>query len=199
MDSSLAPEQVANILETQIPTLSLLDSDSNGITFQYQTEDILVDGIIQRWQGTESHIEIVAELNQALLSNTERNTVIGIVVGGAVIISYFIVQLLLNAECLTRDVYDVCREYSSESTYLTIAFIVMWFGVLGFIWAMRKYDPKIARRWQTQQQLAVVIEEIFDHIQQQDIDSHTINSLLVEDSANEIQINEAKRVSSSND
>lgn len=173
MDSSLAPEQVANILETQIPTLSLLDADSNRITFQHQVEDILIEGIIQRWQGTESHIEIVAEVSQALLSNKERNTVIGLVVGGAVIISYFIVQFLI--------------------------FLVLWLGVLGFIWAMRKYDPKIAKRWQVQQQLAVVTEEIFDHIQQQDIDSHIVSNISVENDADDIQINQVKRASSSND
>ena len=169
MDSTLAPEQVANIVETMPLEISLIKSDSDSITFQHQTEDILVDGIIQRWQGTESHIEIVAELSQALLSNTRRNTIISFMLSMASLVSIVLIYLFTRVTCTDLGVTGACYAYEGLSYWEIVSLLtIIWLIVGGASWWLIKRDPKIAKRWQVQQRLGIVADDFFEHIRQQE-------------------------------
>ena len=168
MDSTFAPEQVAEVLKTMSLHFTFGDYDGDNITFQHQGERIYVDGIIQRWQGTEAHIEVVAEVNQALLSNRRRNSLIGVItaVGGG--LTYIIINLFRTVEC-ARMLDDICYEYVGFSEWdLILMFIGLWIIVAVVIWLISKYDPKVKQRWQAQQELGTVTNMIFDHIRQQE-------------------------------
>ncbi|GAB5492947.1 MAG: hypothetical protein Phog2KO_31620 [Phototrophicaceae bacterium] len=169
MDSILAPEQVASIIETMPLNISILESDSDRITFQHHTEDMLVDGIIQRWQGTESHIEIVAELSQALLSNTRRNVIITVSILIASMISIILIYLFTKVTCTDLGVTGACYAYDGLSYWEIISLLVIIWGIVGAgLWFLIKRDTKIAKRWQAQQKLGVIVKQIFDHIRQQE-------------------------------
>lgn len=168
MDSRFAPEQVAEILKTMPIAFSFSEYDGNKITFQHLGKRILVDGIIQRWQGTEAHIELVAEVNQSLLTNRRRNTLIGLILGVAGILSYILIDEFRNLECV-RTINDNCYEYMGFSEWdMTIMFFGLWFFVVIVIWLLHKFDPKLKKRWQAQQELGKVTAMIFDHIRQQE-------------------------------
>lgn len=164
MDSTLAPEQVATILRKMPLNFTFSEYDGDNIAFQFDSERIAIDGIIQRWQGTEAHIEMVAEVKASVFSNTQRNRLIGLIIAVAGILSVVLISLFRTVEC-ARMVADVCYDYVRFSEWdLTFLFILLWLFVAVLIWLITTYDPKLNQRWQAQQELGTVTSMIFEHI-----------------------------------
>ncbi len=164
MDSIFAPEQVAEVLKKMPLNFTFGEYDGDNIIFQHQGERIAIDGIIQRWQGTEAHIEMVAEVKQSLLSNKRRNSLIGLVVGVAGILSYALINLFRNLTC-QRVLFNKCVEYTGFSEWdITLMLFGLWIIVAMVIWLISKYDPKLKQRWQAQQELGTVTTMIIEHI-----------------------------------
>lgn len=142
--------------------------DGDNITFQYDGERIAIDGIIQRWQGTEAHIEMVAEVKASVFSDTQRNLLIGFIIAVAGVLSFVLILSFRAVEC-ARMVADICHEYVRFSEWdLMFLFFLLWLFVAVVIWLISKYDPKLKQRWQAQQELGTITDMIFDHIRQQE-------------------------------
>ncbi len=158
IEMSQAPVQVLAAIKALAGEqfcLDVDDSDPDNILFEMkrQTDDITISGLIRRWQGTESRLDYIGEVDVTLPGAIIPNIMLTILLGGASILYW-----LSIAPQQGRFSFFI-----NIPTFYILAIItfLIYLGVIYRIGNMllRSYRGD-KRRWQLQQEMAKVIEGI---------------------------------------
>lgn len=157
-ESILAPEQVAELLRT-MPSLRLDVGHYNGdsLHFQYNDNDVRLQGYVRRWHGTESHITIESS-TEHLPTFSRVARFVGIPIMIAFVVIMGIIAFRTNASFDQE--YDLTRIIIQGGQVVLI--IIAIASALGLYY----YDPYVKRRWQAQQKMRTLNDTILNYIGQ---------------------------------
>lgn len=167
MDTVLAPEQVAEILQSMPLAIKLGDYDGDNLPFQADDGDVEIDGVIQRWHGTESRIVINSEVDIPQIPNVLRYAVIASFVVLVLGILWYMGNFIVQIDCgeATNGLATACAEPTVSTNWfvLLLMAIIMIAGIAG-VFYLQNADPYASRRWNAQQKMGKLINHIFEAI-----------------------------------
>lgn len=134
--------------------LEVDDSDPDNILFEMtrQSEDIIISGLIRRWQGTESRLDFIGEVNIPPHDSRKQQAIVALLV---ILTSIFLFDFIILDSIRTSrfirlpDIFILFVAWS----FPTIIVALIAYPLIVHNTANRK-------RWHLQQELAKIIERI---------------------------------------
>ena len=127
--------------------------DSDWMPFEINGEDYRVEGVIERWAGTESRIRYEGEITLIQPNETLRNRLT---------IAAVVIIVILCITCVTPlsiRVFGTEGTFTFINIHLLFAVIVAIIVSIPIVYLIRR-DPQAQRRWEAQQRLGEFAESV---------------------------------------
>jgi hypothetical protein len=149
--SPLTTSQAADVLQKLGATVDRQDSD--WMPFELNGEDYRVEGIVERWAGTESRIRYEGEITLATPNDTLRNR---LTVAAVVLIVLGSVAYITP---LSMRIFGTDGAFIYINIHIFFALVAAVIISIPIVYLIMR-DPQAQRRWDAQQRLGQLFENL---------------------------------------
>jgi hypothetical protein len=121
-------------------------SDVDAMPFVIEAEDYHIEGLIQRWEGTESRIRFEGELTLAPFNQTLRTRIVAVSAVFVVLAAFFFIIPW------SIDFFGAEGFFKLYVAHFFVAAVIV-IPLIAGIFRLASYDPLAKRRWDAQQAL----------------------------------------------